>query len=71
MMFDQWKWLVDQTLHLNFAIGIEDAGIDDSDLAKAYFHDLSPDEYVEWFGQKYDLVYCRELDLHPLKTRSR
>lgn len=71
MNFEAWQDQVNKLLFAEFAISIDDAGIDDPDLVKAHSQDLSPEEYISWFAKKYDLVSRREATDHFLKILSR
>ncbi|HWK97690.1 MAG TPA: hypothetical protein VNR39_19920 [Pseudolabrys sp.] len=71
MNFTAWQNQVNKSLLSEFAISIDDAGIDDPDLVKAHSQGLSPEEYVSWFSEKYDLVSRREAADHFLKILSR
>ena len=39
----------------NYVISIEDAGLDDQLLMAHWSRKEDPEEFVEWFGVKYDL----------------
>ncbi|MBB1089921.1 hypothetical protein HUU61_01335 [Rhodopseudomonas palustris] len=55
MDFLKWKRAVDRRLEALYAITIADAGIDDVHLTTHWEAGQPPDEFVEWFGNKYDL----------------
>lgn len=71
MNFNRWRDEVDKLLISQFAISIDDAGIDNPELAKAHSQYLSPEEYVRWFADKYDLVSRRDATAHFLNMLSR
>lgn len=50
-----WKRTVDRILMNNYVISIEDAGLDDQLLMAHWSRKEDPEEFVEWFGVKYDL----------------
>lgn len=54
--FPMWRHLVDQYFEFNYLVTIEDVGTSDSELQKFWIAGQKPLEYVEWFGEKYDLV---------------
>jgi hypothetical protein len=53
--FDNWREQVDRIFLKEYGIDLEDAGADDESLIKAFDDDETPKEFVEWFGNKYDL----------------
>jgi hypothetical protein len=53
--FSKWRAAVDQRLKNIYVITINDAGIDDEFLTSHWEMKQSPHEFVEWFGNKYDL----------------
>ncbi len=53
--FDKWRAVVDSRLHQIYAISIVDSGVDDDYLKHHWELKQSPNEFVEWFGNKYDL----------------
>lgn len=52
--FDLWKDDVSQAMKRKYCIDIADAGLDDNQLNS--FQDMLPEEFVDWFGKKYDLI---------------
>jgi hypothetical protein len=56
-----WKKTVDKVLESTYAITIEDAGIGDQQMVRHWKDRESPEEFVSWFGAKYDLQPMVEL----------
>ena len=50
-----WKSAVDKCLKSQYAITIEDAGLDDYALIRHWHASEQPKEFVQWYGIKYDL----------------
>ena len=55
MSFREWRKAVDRRLKDIYGITIDDAGIEDERLKSHWEMKQSPWEFVEWFGNKYDL----------------
>jgi hypothetical protein len=53
--FRKWRTAVDRRLRDIYVITIDDAGIEDERLISHWEMKQSPYEFVEWFGNKYDL----------------
>jgi hypothetical protein len=53
--YRDWRDAVDRRLHQIYCITIEDAGIDEEYLIDHWQSNEAPFEFVEWFGNKYDL----------------
>jgi hypothetical protein len=53
--YRDWRDAVDQRLHQIYCITIEDAGIDEEYLIDHWQSNEAPFDFVEWFGNKYDL----------------
>jgi hypothetical protein len=53
--FAKWRDAVNRRLKEVYVITINDAGIDDEFLTSHWEMKQSPYEFVEWFGNKYDL----------------
>ena len=53
--FEKWRGVVDLRLHKIYAISITDAGVDDDYLRDHWALKQPPYEFVQWFGNKYDL----------------
>ena len=50
-----WKHRVDAIMRRDFCIDTADAGLDEEDIARFYADGITPEEFVRWFGEKYDL----------------
>ena len=59
--FQYWKYEADRQMHLNYAVGLADAGIDDEDLRMHWEGQSSASDMVEWIARKYDLTHVRAL----------
>jgi hypothetical protein len=53
--FADWRGAVDRRLEEVYLITIDDAGIDEERLSSHWQMKQPPYEFVEWFGNKYDL----------------
>jgi hypothetical protein len=53
--YGEWCNSVDNRLREIYCITIEDAGLDEDYLMKHWQSDETPLEFVEWYGEKYDL----------------
>jgi hypothetical protein len=53
--FAEWRSTVNWRLKEIYVITINDAGTDDEFLTSHWEMKQSPNEFVEWFGIKYDL----------------
>ncbi len=53
--FREWRNAVDRRLKDIYGITIDNAGIEDERLRSHWETKQSPWEFVEWFGNKYDL----------------
>jgi len=54
--FLAWKHDAESALARRYAIGLNDAGVSDQELANHFRDGSGADEFVEWFGRKYDLI---------------
>ena len=61
--FREWRNAVDRRMNDIYLITIDDAGIDDERLTSHWEMKQSPWEFVEWFGNKYDLDPKSEIGL--------
>jgi hypothetical protein len=55
LSFAKWRGAVNRRLKDVYGTTIDDAGIDDDRLSSHWQMKQSPYEFVEWFGNKYDL----------------
>jgi hypothetical protein len=53
--FQEWRNAVDRRLEDIYITTIDDAGIENERLTSHWEMKQSPWEFVEWFGNKYDL----------------
>jgi hypothetical protein len=53
--YRDWRIAVCQRLYEIYCITIEDAGFDEGYLTAHWQSNEQPAEFVEWFGNKYDL----------------
>jgi hypothetical protein len=53
--FCDWRDAVDNRLHQRYCITIADAGLDEGYLIDHWQSNEAPNDFVEWFGNKYDL----------------
>ena len=67
--YDDWRITVDQRLYEIYCITIEDAGFDEEYLSAQWRASETPSDFVEWFGNKYDLDRIQLL-IPPLKWGS-
>jgi hypothetical protein len=74
--YRDWRDAVDMHLHRIYCITIEDAGFGEDYLMDHWQSNEAPVEFVEWFGNKYDLTPRSDIEWgiarpSPLKTTSR
>jgi hypothetical protein len=55
LSYISWKKTVDQRLDGVYAITIEDVGLDDQQLVSHWKSQETPEQFVSWFGKKYEL----------------
>lgn len=60
LSFSRWRHLADKALSARFAITIEDAGMPEDDLRKSWQSGQTAQEYITWYGEKYDLTRLKE-----------
>jgi hypothetical protein len=51
-----WKSAVDLRLQCDWCLSVEDAGIDEAQLSRAWTDGETPEAFVAWFAEKYDLI---------------
>jgi hypothetical protein len=61
--FKRWKITVDAAMRKNYGIDSEDAGIDDERLKSHWAAGDAPKRFVQWFGDKYDLLSKRDMGI--------
>jgi hypothetical protein len=55
-LYRDWRDAVDKRLHQIYCITIADAGIDEEYLIDHWQSNEASFDFVEWFGNKYDLT---------------
>jgi hypothetical protein len=60
--FQLWCARVDAFLKYNYVVNIADVGWTHEELRKFWERDEEAEEFVEWFGLKYDLDPATHLD---------
>ncbi len=53
--FREWRKAVDRHLKEIYGITIDDADINDERLGNHFQSSETPEDFVDWFGGKYDL----------------
>ena len=56
MTYRQWRDEVDKHMRRDYGIDTVDAGLDHDYLVQPYRQGLSPQEFVDWLGDKYALT---------------
>ena len=51
-----WVKQVDVLMKRDWLINTSDAGLSEEDVLRYWSHGETPDEFVAWFAEKYDLV---------------
>jgi hypothetical protein len=62
--YRDWRHAVDKRLHQIYCITIDDAGINEEYLIDHWQSNEAPLDFVEWFGNKFDLDPIPSL-VHP------
>jgi hypothetical protein len=68
MPYPEWRDAVDKRLLEIYCISIEDAGFDEEYLTNHWQSNEEPSEFVEWYGNKYDLTSASEIGLRRTRT---
>lgn len=55
--FEAWRTLVNNLFTADYCASISDLGIDEDRLKSHYQEKESPESFVEWFAEKYDLTH--------------
>jgi hypothetical protein len=63
--YRDWRKAVDERLNEIYCITIEDAGFDEEYLLGHWQSSEKPFEFVEWFGNKFDLDPLPSYVRHP------
>jgi len=61
--FVKWKNTADAVMLKIYGIDLGDAGIDDERLRSHWTTGETPETFVEWFGEKYDLLSKRDMGI--------
>jgi hypothetical protein len=57
MTFEEWLRSANEIMIKNYSVTLTDLGAhDDERLSAAWGSGETPLEYVDWFGEKYDLI---------------
>jgi hypothetical protein len=51
----EWRRRVDALMKRDYAIDTVDAGLSDEEIARHFADGDTPEEFVRWFAEKYDL----------------
>lgn len=51
-----WVRAVDRLLRQDWYLSVADAGIDEEQLSRAWADGETPEAFVAWFAEKYDLI---------------
>lgn len=65
-----WVKEVDRIMLEEFCIDLSDAGADRADVLRYWKFDRSPDDFVAWFGEKYDLITRDQWDPFGIARRA-
>lgn len=65
-----WVMAVDRIMLEEFCIDLSDAGADRGDVLRYWQFDMSPADFVDWFGEKYDLITRAQWDPFGVVRRS-
>ena len=65
-----WVAEVDGIMLEEFCIDLSDAGADRADILRYWKFNQSPDEFVDWFGEKYDLITRDQWDPFGIARRA-
>ena len=57
-----WVKEVDRIMLEEFCIDLSDAGADRADVLRYWKWGRDPDDFVDWFGEKYDLITMDQWD---------
>jgi hypothetical protein len=58
-----WRRATDAAMSNIYGIDTDDAGLDDEWLKNHWSAGETPEEFVEWFGRKYDLISKRDVGI--------
>ena len=57
----RWTAAVDRIMKRDWSINAADAGLGEDDLARHWRDGHTPEAFVAWFAQKYDLIRFDEV----------
>lgn len=64
-----WVKEVDRNMLEEFCIDLSDAGADRTDVLRYWKFEMSPADFVDWFGEKYDLIRRDQWDPFGMARR--
>lgn len=65
-----WVKAVDRIMLAEFCIELSEAGADRADVLRYWKFDENPADFVDWFGEKYDLITRDQWDPFGAITRA-
>lgn len=65
-----WVKEVDRLMLQEFCIDLSEAGADRVDVLRYWNSDQNPADFVEWFGEKYDLITMDQWDPFGIARRA-
>jgi hypothetical protein len=65
-----WVREVDQLMLEEFCIDLSEAGADPADVLRYWKAGQSPADFVDWFGEKYDLITRDQWDPFGVARRA-
>ncbi len=60
LSFEKWRKAIDLVMSETYGINSDDAGLDDDWLKNHWRTGELSKDFVDWFGQKYDLISKRD-----------
>jgi len=64
-----WTRRVNAIMTSEYAITLDDVGLDASDIHRYRQSEADPHEFVRWFARKYDLLGAAEIGVRPAKRK--
>lgn len=65
-----WVKEVDRLMLEAFCIDLSDAGADRGDVLRYWKFEVNPADFVDWFGEKYDLITRDQWDPFGVARRA-
>ncbi len=65
-----WVKAVDRIMLAEFCIALSEAGADQADVLRYWQFDESPADFVDWFGEKCDLITRDQWDPFGIARRA-